>query len=269
MASFTWNSADLVAIVDKIIANPESEVFREPVPWKELGLVDYLDVVKHPSDLGTVRTKLVENRYLTLEHAVVDIRQIWKNATVYNAVDSSVYVVAQQISVDFEHFYTTLCAGSDGKGKLPPSAMEAAAWVDKCHRLTPGQLGEVLEVLKKHSPYCLARSRGGQVDIDVDLLTGEAYHTSHELMHLWVNEVQPDRDLFRLSAKRKSSVGVNQSAAGGGGGGVNVSTPCTPTALAVTDATEVMDVVETKSESESYELKTGSSSSAEATGTVL
>lgn len=31
--------------------------FREPVDWKGLELYDYLDVIKHPMDLGTINHK--------------------------------------------------------------------------------------------------------------------------------------------------------------------------------------------------------------------
>jgi len=32
--------------------------FREPVDWKNLGLLDYPSIVKHPMDLGTIRVQI-------------------------------------------------------------------------------------------------------------------------------------------------------------------------------------------------------------------
>ena len=60
-------SFDAVAkIVGKIVARKDSDVFRDPVPWEEYGLVDYLQIVKMPMDLGTVSDKLRRKQYSTL-----------------------------------------------------------------------------------------------------------------------------------------------------------------------------------------------------------
>ena len=60
-------SFDAVAkIVNKMIARKDSDIFREPVPWEEYGLVDYLQIVKVPMDLGTVADKLRRKQYLSL-----------------------------------------------------------------------------------------------------------------------------------------------------------------------------------------------------------
>ena len=53
-------------IVNKMIARKDSDVFRDPVPWEEYGLVDYLQIVKIPMDLGTVAAKLKRKEYGTL-----------------------------------------------------------------------------------------------------------------------------------------------------------------------------------------------------------
>ena len=58
---------DLVAaIVKKMIARKDADVFREPVLWEEYGLTDYLQIVKVPMDLGTVQEKLKKKQYETV-----------------------------------------------------------------------------------------------------------------------------------------------------------------------------------------------------------
>lgn len=49
---------EMLKIVCSILSRPESQVFREPVDWKGLGLTDYPDIVKNPMDLGTVKKNI-------------------------------------------------------------------------------------------------------------------------------------------------------------------------------------------------------------------
>lgn len=53
-------------IVSKLIARKDADVFRDPVPWEEYGLIDYLQIVKIPMDLGTVLEKIKKRQYGTL-----------------------------------------------------------------------------------------------------------------------------------------------------------------------------------------------------------
>lgn len=45
---------EMYKIILSFISRPESNAFRDPVDWKQLGLVDYPSIVKHPMDLGTL-----------------------------------------------------------------------------------------------------------------------------------------------------------------------------------------------------------------------
>lgn len=40
------------------LRRPPAEPFREPVKWKEWGLLDYPKVVKNPMDLGSVQVRV-------------------------------------------------------------------------------------------------------------------------------------------------------------------------------------------------------------------
>lgn len=60
--------------------------FREPVDWKEMGLLDYPMIIKKPMDLGTVKKRLERGEYRTPEEAANDIRLIWSNCMLYNQV---------------------------------------------------------------------------------------------------------------------------------------------------------------------------------------
>lgn len=49
-----------------------------------LELYDYLDVIKHPMDLGTINQKLRDKKYKTVEAVLNDIQLIWDNCKLYN-----------------------------------------------------------------------------------------------------------------------------------------------------------------------------------------
>ena len=71
-------------MVSEIEEEPKSYEFREPVPWKELGLTDYPEIVKNPMDLRTVRKSLAKNRFRTFDDCFLAIQQIWDNCKTYN-----------------------------------------------------------------------------------------------------------------------------------------------------------------------------------------
>lgn len=73
-------------ILVKMFEKRDSEPFRNPVNWKELGLTDYLDIVKHPRDLAAIRKKLQKNEYRNKEECIQDVRLVFSNAMMYNAV---------------------------------------------------------------------------------------------------------------------------------------------------------------------------------------
>lgn len=61
-SSQTMMGRDEAAKVQQVLLSlnntSDSLVFREPVNWQELGLVDYPVVIKNPMDLGTVKKKV-------------------------------------------------------------------------------------------------------------------------------------------------------------------------------------------------------------------
>ncbi len=74
----------------KLLQKKESAAFREPVDPIKLKIPDYLDVVKHPMDLGSVRTKLQKREYATPMEACNDVRQVWRNCATYNPIGHAV-----------------------------------------------------------------------------------------------------------------------------------------------------------------------------------
>ena len=104
----TLPKAFLLKVLEELSNLPASKDFRTPVPWKELGLDDYLDIVKNPMDLQTVRRKLTGNKYSTSEEFASDVRLVFNNCLLYNPEENPEYPIrtwAKELLEFFERGY--------------------------------------------------------------------------------------------------------------------------------------------------------------------
>lgn len=92
----------------QLISNPDCEDFLKPVleMWDENDVPNYLDRVKKPMDLGTVKENLKTEKYLNLEDGKYcfdqkacanDIRLIFENCMVYNDPHSGLHKLAHSL----------------------------------------------------------------------------------------------------------------------------------------------------------------------------
>ncbi|CAL1383670.1 unnamed protein product [Linum trigynum] len=95
----------LVFILDRLQKKDTYGVFSDPVDTEELP--DYLDIIDHPMDFSTVRTKLDGGEYSNLEQFEGDIFLICSNAMQYNSSDTVYHRQARSIQElakkDFEN----------------------------------------------------------------------------------------------------------------------------------------------------------------------
>ncbi|KAF7139972.1 hypothetical protein RHSIM_Rhsim06G0218500 [Rhododendron simsii] len=85
----------LELILDKLQKKDIYGVYAEPVDPEELP--DYHEVIEHPMDFATVRKKLGNGAYSTLEQFESDVFLICANAMEYNAPDTIYYRQARSI----------------------------------------------------------------------------------------------------------------------------------------------------------------------------
>lgn len=69
-------------LLDSLFAKDEHEIFTEPVEIEDVP--DYMDVVTHPMDLGTMRKKLRSGNYQTLDDMENDFNLMISNCLAYN-----------------------------------------------------------------------------------------------------------------------------------------------------------------------------------------
>ncbi|XP_068640756.1 uncharacterized protein [Aristolochia californica] len=85
----------LIFILDRLQKKDTYGVFSEPVDPNELP--DYHEVIEHPMDFGTVRSKLSSGAYANLEQFEEDVFLICSNAMRYNASDTIYFRQARSI----------------------------------------------------------------------------------------------------------------------------------------------------------------------------
>lgn len=84
-------------VLNEIEEDPKSYEFREPVPWKELGLTDYPEIIKKPMDMRTVRKNLAKCKYKRFDDFFREIQLIWDNCKTYNIQGSDIYKMAESM----------------------------------------------------------------------------------------------------------------------------------------------------------------------------
>ncbi|KAL0432787.1 UNVERIFIED_CONTAM: Bromodomain and PHD finger-containing protein 3 [Sesamum latifolium] len=153
----------LVFILDRLQKKDTYGVFSEPVDPNELP--DYFDIIEQPMDFGTVRKKLDDGAYKTLDDLEADVFLICSNAMQYNASDTVYYRQARTIQElakrDFENLKHE---GDDGepqpkvvrRGRPPSSKNQKKSLetspVDRVGAELPSGFG-----LQIHLPHLTAR----------------------------------------------------------------------------------------------------------------
>ncbi|PPD85256.1 hypothetical protein GOBAR_DD17806 [Gossypium barbadense] len=95
-------------LLGKLMKHKFGWVFNKPVDVKGLGLHDYYSIVKHPMDLGTVKTRLNKNWYKSPREFAEDVRLTFSNAMLYNPKGQDVHVMADTLSGLFEEKWASI-----------------------------------------------------------------------------------------------------------------------------------------------------------------
>ena len=101
-------------VVEVLMAyKPAFGVFNVPVnfddPVKPFFAAGYLDTIKgRPMDLGTVKATLSQGGYGGLEDFAADVRQVWRNAQLFNPPDDWIHTVSKECEKIFEQEMTRI-----------------------------------------------------------------------------------------------------------------------------------------------------------------
>ncbi|XP_073155975.1 uncharacterized protein [Henckelia pumila] len=96
------------SLLQRLMKHNHGWVFNEPVNAKALGLHDYHEIIKHPMDLGTIKTRLSQKWYKSPREFAEDVRLVFRNAMTYNPKGQDVHFMAEQLSQIFEERWQIL-----------------------------------------------------------------------------------------------------------------------------------------------------------------
>uniref|UniRef100_A0A5B7AEQ2 Putative transcription factor GTE9 isoform X3 n=1 Tax=Davidia involucrata TaxID=16924 RepID=A0A5B7AEQ2_DAVIN len=89
------------SILEKLMTHPAGWAFNQPVDPVKLEIPDYFSIISEPMDLGTIKTKLENNEYFSIEEFSADVRLTFSNAMLYNPSANNVHRMAKQLDKIF------------------------------------------------------------------------------------------------------------------------------------------------------------------------
>ncbi|KAJ0401508.1 hypothetical protein P43SY_009368 [Pythium insidiosum] len=201
-------------LLEYFIRLDSTEPFRERVNWEEWGLYDYLQVVKVPMDLGTIRNKLGKNEYKKAAEFARDVRLVWDNCKLYNQDGSDLYLLADDLSKKFEDKVKSmkLDVGPRADRSIPaPTVEEKLAFGQNIYKLVGKDLGLVVEILEEQCPKALDKSSPDEVDIVIDSIDNKTFRDLFKL----VQEKVPEGAREPISTPKSSKKSKRSSSSSG------------------------------------------------------
>ncbi|XP_068345794.1 transcription factor GTE8-like [Pyrus communis] len=215
------------ALLKRLMAHQSSWLFKEPVDVVKLNIPDYFTVIKHPMDLGTIKSKIASGSYSSPLEFAADVRMTFTNAMTYNPPQNKVYAMADTLSKFFEVRWKTIekklpkadsqppptksgpCEGMETPKPLPPSKKRTITSVHNEVKSEPPKrvmtteeklnlsreleslLGEmplhIIDFLKEHSSN--GKDSGeDEIEIDIDVLSDDTLFTLRRLLNEYLQE---------------------------------------------------------------------------------
>ena len=92
------NKSELSKLLSYLSKNRHGYLFKDPVDPEKLGIPDYFNIVKKPMDISTIRKKMRENEYTTVNQVLSDIELMWDNAFLFNRGNAVIIQCTQEIA---------------------------------------------------------------------------------------------------------------------------------------------------------------------------
>ncbi|XP_057982733.1 transcription factor GTE8-like isoform X2 [Malania oleifera] len=216
-------------LLKRLMAHEFAWVFNSPVDVVKLNIPDYFNVIKHPMDFGTIKSKISSGLYSTPLEFVADVRLTFSNAKTYNPPGNDVHIMAVTLGKFFEMRWKAIekkistnddkilppksgfCGAMETDKSMPPSKKRKITYLPQevmshdAERIMTDQekhsLGielealleelpmNIVDFLREHSPN--GREIGeDEIEIDIDDLNDDTLFTLRKLLDDYLREKQ-------------------------------------------------------------------------------
>lgn len=100
----SWDKA-AKRLINSLWKHQHAWIFHEPVDPIKLNIPDYLDIIKTPMDLSTVKNKLNSNEYTKINDFLYDVQLIFDNCILYNGESTQVSQMCKSVRDEFQKQY--------------------------------------------------------------------------------------------------------------------------------------------------------------------
>lgn len=198
-------------LLSRLMTHQFGWIFNKPVDVVELKIPDYFNVIKHPMDLGTIKSKMASGEYSGPLDFAADVRLTFSNAMTYNPQGNDVHFMAETLGKFFEMRWKSvekklpvtldvesLPSGSDihleseTAVRMRPSKKKKVAPIDHKVKMEPNKRTMTIE--ERHNLGTELESLLGELPDDiVDFLKGQSFNENQ------VSEEEIEIDIDALS----------------------------------------------------------------------
>ncbi|OWZ16147.1 hypothetical protein PHMEG_00010106 [Phytophthora megakarya] len=91
----------LMPLLTKLMDSEYGWTFNNPVDPVQWNIPDYFDIIKCPMDLGTIKKRLENEHYISVEAFAGDVRLVFENCIAYNSSTNKFNIAAKQLLASF------------------------------------------------------------------------------------------------------------------------------------------------------------------------
>ena len=160
--------------------------FLEPVDYVALNILDYPTIIKNPMDLGTVKSKLKDNKYPTFLEFLSDIDLIWTNCRTYNMAGSEIVKMAnhcekvfkKQMEKQFKNYMTKSASKKESAIDDNDTTLtmdQKMKLTDMIRVLSNEGLTQVVKLIMKECPKGIEDVDSEKLQIKIDFIDHKTY----------------------------------------------------------------------------------------------
>ncbi|KAI3875920.1 hypothetical protein MKW92_030489 [Papaver armeniacum] len=201
-------------LLRRLMEHPYGFVFSAPVDIVNLNIPDYFKRIKHPMDLGTVKSKIANGEYSCPLKFGDDVRLTFSNAMTYNPPGHHVHTMAGKLRNFFEARWKAIenkflpvpvetddDRDTEADESIPPSKKMKISSPGHEREMTVTEQFKLindLQSIREFPSYLiefLAKQRtrhtaDGELEVDLEMMTGDALFTLRKLVDDYTKENQ-------------------------------------------------------------------------------